>query len=59
VPFYKLCEFIPSTRAGAQRLGLVSLRQMTTALLQAAENPASDIRIVDVPQIRAASRTMI
>jgi uncharacterized protein YbjT (DUF2867 family) len=53
LPMYKLCELIPSTREGAQRLGLVTHRQMVTALLQAVENPVSGRRIVEVPEIRA------
>jgi uncharacterized protein YbjT (DUF2867 family) len=54
LPMYWLCERIPSTREGAQRLGLVTLSQMTRALVSAIERPVSGARILDVPQIRAA-----
>ena len=53
MPFYKLCEIIPSTREGALRLGLVTHQQMVTALLQAVENPCAGRRIIEVPEIRA------
>jgi uncharacterized protein YbjT (DUF2867 family) len=52
VPFYKLFEVIPSTRESALRLGLVTLEQMTAALLWAVRNPAAGARVVEVAQIR-------
>ena len=54
LPMYKLAELLPGTRAGAQRLGLVTLEQMTSALTVAVENPALGRRIVTVPEIRRA-----
>ena len=54
VPAYKLAELFPATREGARRLGLVTLAQMTNALLAAVEHPARGITIVDVTAIRAA-----
>jgi nucleoside-diphosphate-sugar epimerase len=56
VPFYQVAEWIPGTRATARRLGLVTLAQMVRALVEAVEHPlcAREIRIVDVPAIRAA-----
>ena len=54
LPFYKLAELLPQTREGAPRLGLVTLEQMTSALVAAVENPAQGTRIVGVPEIRAA-----
>jgi uncharacterized protein YbjT (DUF2867 family) len=54
LPMYWLFERMPSTREGAQRLGLVTLRQMIDALVHAVEHPAAESRVVDVPQIRAA-----
>ena len=54
IPMYKLAELPPQTREGALRLGLVTLEQMVTALSAAVENPAHGIRIVTVPEIRAA-----
>jgi hypothetical protein len=55
LPVYKLMELIPQTRDGANRLGLVTLGQMLNALLHATETPAAGVRIVEVPEIRAAS----
>ena len=54
-PLYKLAELLPQTRDGAQRLGLVTLEQMTSALMVAVENPAEGRRVVTVPEIRLAS----
>jgi uncharacterized protein YbjT (DUF2867 family) len=56
VPFYKLAEAIPSTRAAARRLGLITHRQMLAALMNAAVHPpGASARILDVPAIRAAT----
>jgi uncharacterized protein YbjT (DUF2867 family) len=52
-PMYWVMEHIPSTRESAQRLGLVTLDQMVTALVRAVESPAEGIRILGVPEIRA------
>ena len=54
IPMYKLAELLPQTRGGAQRLGLVTLEQMVTALLAAVENPVNGIKLVSVPEIRSA-----
>jgi nucleoside-diphosphate-sugar epimerase len=56
VPIYGILRALPGTRAGAERLGLVTIRQMIGALVQAVENPppAGMVRIVDVPAIRRA-----
>jgi uncharacterized protein YbjT (DUF2867 family) len=57
-PVYSLLERIPATRAGALRLGLVTLDQMLAALIQAVEadppDPPATPRILDVRAIRAA-----
>jgi hypothetical protein len=55
LPVYRLMELIPQTRAGARRLGLVTLDQMSKALLHATETPATGLRVVEVPEIRATS----
>ena len=57
LPFYAIAHLIPSKRDTARRLGLVTLRQMVTALVRAVENPppTGSIRIVEVPGIRRAS----
>ena len=58
LPMYWLFGFIPGTKAGAQRLGLVTLPQMVSALSYAVETAGSESRILNVPEIRAAaSRT--
>jgi nucleoside-diphosphate-sugar epimerase len=54
VPAYWIAERLPATRDAALRLGLVSLDQMTAAIVSAIENPAAGIRVVAVPEIRAA-----
>jgi uncharacterized protein YbjT (DUF2867 family) len=53
-PVYRVAELLPPTREGARRLGLVTLEQMTNALTVAVENPVDGIRVVTVPEIRAA-----
>jgi uncharacterized protein YbjT (DUF2867 family) len=53
IPVYWLMERLPSTRDSARRLGLVTIDQMLAALVNAVENPAAGIRVVEVPQIRA------
>jgi uncharacterized protein YbjT (DUF2867 family) len=52
IPIYKLMELLPSTRAGATRLGLVTLNQMVQSLVHAIETPAQGVRVVEVPEIR-------
>jgi uncharacterized protein YbjT (DUF2867 family) len=53
LPFYAMARLIPSKRETALRLGLVTLRQMVTALVAAVENPppTGSMRIVGVPGI--------
>jgi uncharacterized protein YbjT (DUF2867 family) len=54
LPMYALLSLIPATREGAARLGLVTRRQMVSALVRSVEQPPDGLRIVDVPEIRAA-----
>ena len=56
VPLYAIARLIPSTRAGATRLGLVTIDQMLSALVHAVENPPAPghVEILDVPSIRGA-----
>lgn len=54
LPMYWLLERIPSTRDAARRMGLVTVEQMVAALASAVEDPAQGIRILEVPEIRAA-----
>jgi uncharacterized protein YbjT (DUF2867 family) len=56
LPFYWMCEQIPSTRESARRLGLITISQMLDTLLWTVENPADGIRILEVPKIRELSR---
>jgi hypothetical protein len=51
---YWLFGIIPATRESAQRLGLVTREQMIDALAWSVENPANDVRVLEVPAIRAA-----
>ena len=53
-PIYAVLRRIPATRAGAERLGFVTLAQMTAALVRAVERGGSGVRVVEVPEIRAA-----
>jgi hypothetical protein len=45
-------ELLPATRAGATRLGLVTLKQMVQSLVHSIETPAQGVRIIEVPEIR-------
>ena len=54
LPAYWLLERLPPTRAGARRLGLVTLSQMIEAMVCAIESPPARERIVEVPDIRRA-----
>jgi uncharacterized protein YbjT (DUF2867 family) len=53
-PLYWLARQLPSTREGAQRLGLVTLEQMIAALLLSVEGPPTGVRIMGVPEIAGA-----
>ena len=61
-PLYALGRALPTTRAGAQRLGLVTQAQMVAALVEAVENPpdnsSSEPRVWEVPRIARAHTTM-
>jgi uncharacterized protein YbjT (DUF2867 family) len=52
LPVYWIMGSIPGKRATVERLGLVTLQQMIAALIDAVENPAQGIKIVEVPDIR-------
>jgi uncharacterized protein YbjT (DUF2867 family) len=54
VPFYALCERLPATRESARRLGLVTLEQMAAAMVACVEKKPQGIRVLGVPEIRAA-----
>jgi len=57
LPLYAVAELLPRSRDTARRLGLVTLRQMLAALVFAAENPIRGIRVLEVPDLRAAGKT--
>ena len=57
VPMYAICSRLPSTRETARRLGLVTRPQMVRALAHAVANPPAGVRVVEVPEIAAASRS--
>lgn len=59
LPFYKMMEWFPPTRASALRLGLVTLEQMILALVQAVESPREGVRVMGVPEIRKARVALI
>jgi len=54
IPVYAVLRCLPAMRAAAERLGFVTLPQMTRALLHAVEHPPSGICVVEVPEIRGA-----
>ena len=55
VPIYAILRRVPGTRAGAERLGLVTRQAMIAALVRAIEAPpAESVRIVEVPDIRSS-----
>jgi uncharacterized protein YbjT (DUF2867 family) len=56
IPFYKIAELIPASSEGARRLGLLRIDDMLSALVDAVEHPPADIRILEVPAIRACGR---
>ena len=53
VPAYAILRSLRQTRAGAERLGLVTRAAMVGALVRAVETPpAAGVRIVGVAEIR-------
>ena len=55
-PFYWILEHLPSKRETALRLGLLTDEEMRGALLSAIENPPDAVKIMTVPEIKAAAR---
>lgn len=51
-PLYALFRALPATSASAERLGLVTRKQMVAAILHALANPPQGVRVVEVPEIR-------
>jgi uncharacterized protein YbjT (DUF2867 family) len=52
VPAYWIMRALPSTRDGARRLGLVTLRQMLSTLAWAVDTAGAESRTLDVSDIR-------
>ena len=52
-PLYRVARHVPRWREAGERLGLVTLEQMTAALVHAVEHPALGVRVVEVPTIRS------
>ncbi len=57
LPFYKLLEWIPATRAVALRLGMVTLEEMVAALVNAVETLPDKVRVMNVGDIRRGRPT--
>jgi len=57
-PFYALARAFPPTRAGAIRLGLVTIEQMTQTLAYAVENPPASLQVFEPPQIKLGGRAL-
>ena len=53
-PVYALLSCFAATRDSAQRLGLVTLAQMVSALVAAIEREPVGVRVLTVPDIRSA-----
>jgi uncharacterized protein YbjT (DUF2867 family) len=57
IPLYALCQLLPPTRAGARRLGLVTIGQIVRTLVNVVEHPPErgEMRILEVPKIRSGA----
>ena len=53
IPMYWFMERIPARREGARRLGLVTLKQMVSALADAVDHPSDGVRVVEAPAIKS------
>jgi len=51
-PLYALFRALPTTRPAAERLGLVTRKQLVAAIVHALANPPQGVRVVEVPEIR-------
>jgi uncharacterized protein YbjT (DUF2867 family) len=57
LPLYGIAELVPSWRKKARAMGLVTIQQMLTALVNAVEAEALPCRIIEVRDIRNALAT--
>lgn len=53
-PVYWVADRIPVISRGSKRLGLVTIDQMTAALVRSVEEPREGFAVLDVPAIREA-----
>jgi uncharacterized protein YbjT (DUF2867 family) len=56
MPLYWIFGALPQTRDSSRRLGLVTASQMIEAMVCSVEQPPTGIRVLEVPQIRAAAQ---
>jgi uncharacterized protein YbjT (DUF2867 family) len=52
LPMYWIWGFFPSQRDTARRLYPVKLAQVVSAIVDAVEQPAADVRVVEAPEMR-------
>ena len=60
LPHYAVMRLVPRFRDGAERLGLVTIRQMLAAMVNAVESSprAGEVRVLAVPDIRASGKAL-
>ena len=60
LPLYAVMRLVPRFRDGAERLGLVTIRQMLAAMVNAVESSprAGEVRVLAVPDIRASEKAL-
>jgi uncharacterized protein YbjT (DUF2867 family) len=56
LPAYWIFRLMPGMRNLTQRLGFVSLDEMTASMLRAIEDPPQGVRVIEVPEIRSSFR---
>jgi hypothetical protein len=59
IPIYRVMQRYPGTRQSAERLGLITIRDMVGAIVAAVEAPPVDAaRVWDVPALRREGRAL-
>jgi len=56
LPFYWLFGLMPGMRDLTERLGFVTLEEITTAIVHSIEQPPQGVRVLEVPAIRQLGR---
>jgi len=59
VPMYALARLIPATRNGAERLALITRKQMVQSLAWAVEDPPEGVRVLEPRDIRVAGSVQL